>query len=246
MNYNDVYVDLFSTVLSSISLMPNLLGIAAYILTALGMYTIAKRRGLSNPWLAWVPIGNLWILGSIPDQYQQVAKNKKTNRRKILLWLYVAILVLTIIAVILFVAGIIQLVMNGHYFDPYFGYGFTNYMGAKADIAGAAVTVVAGLLLLFPLLVLIVVNAVFTFMAYYDLYASCEPKNATVYLVLTIFVSIVGAVFVFVCRDKDQGMQPPAGYQPPVPPYQPPVQFTQPSEQFYQPPVQDTAAEDNE
>ena len=30
-----------------------LFGIAAYILTALAIYTVSRRRGLRNPWLAW-------------------------------------------------------------------------------------------------------------------------------------------------------------------------------------------------
>ncbi len=29
-----------------------LIGIATYVLSALGLYTIAKRRGLNHPWLA--------------------------------------------------------------------------------------------------------------------------------------------------------------------------------------------------
>ena len=37
--------------------------IAAYIMGSLGHYTIAQRRGIKHPWLAWIPFGNLWILG---------------------------------------------------------------------------------------------------------------------------------------------------------------------------------------
>lgn len=42
-----------------------LLGIAVYVLTALGLYTIAKNRGMENPWLAWIPIAQLYIIGDI-------------------------------------------------------------------------------------------------------------------------------------------------------------------------------------
>ena len=44
------------------------IGIGAYVLWSLGVYTIAKRRGIRKPWLSWIPVGNLWILGSISDQ----------------------------------------------------------------------------------------------------------------------------------------------------------------------------------
>ena len=40
-----------------------LFGIAAYVLTSLAIYTISRRRGLKNPWLAWVPVVNCWLLG---------------------------------------------------------------------------------------------------------------------------------------------------------------------------------------
>lgn len=29
-----------------------------YIFESLGLYTIAKRRGIRHPWLSWVPLGN--------------------------------------------------------------------------------------------------------------------------------------------------------------------------------------------
>ena len=65
--------------------------IVSYILTSLGTYTIAERRGIRYPWLTWLPFGNLWILGSISDQYQYLTKGKTTNHRKILLGLSVAV-----------------------------------------------------------------------------------------------------------------------------------------------------------
>ena len=49
--------------------------IAMYVLSAWGMYTIANRRGIHRPWLAWIPVANMWILGSISDQYQLSVKN---------------------------------------------------------------------------------------------------------------------------------------------------------------------------
>ena len=41
------------------------LAIAAYVLMALGLYTIAKNRGMENPWLAWIPIAQFYIIGVI-------------------------------------------------------------------------------------------------------------------------------------------------------------------------------------
>ena len=66
------------------------MGIAAYVLTALAYYTVANRRGLKNAWLAWIPVANLWLLGSISDQYRYVVKGEYKSKRKILLGLGIA------------------------------------------------------------------------------------------------------------------------------------------------------------
>ena len=42
----------------------------------------------------------------------------------------------------------------------------------------------------------------------YDLYRSCEPSSAVLYLVLGILFSLCDAVFLWLCRNKDQGMPP--------------------------------------
>ena len=42
-------------------------GLILAVLSALALYTIAKRREIANPWLAWIPLGQAWILGSISD-----------------------------------------------------------------------------------------------------------------------------------------------------------------------------------
>ena len=41
-----------------------------YIFQSCSLYSIAKRRGISNPGLAWVPVAVVWLLGSVSVQYQ--------------------------------------------------------------------------------------------------------------------------------------------------------------------------------
>jgi hypothetical protein len=41
------------------------LGIIMYVFMALGMYTMAKKLSIENPWMAWIPIANAYILGKI-------------------------------------------------------------------------------------------------------------------------------------------------------------------------------------
>ena len=53
------------------------LGITVYILYSLGIYTIAQRRGIKHPWMAWLPVANMWVLGSIADQYRYVSHGQR-------------------------------------------------------------------------------------------------------------------------------------------------------------------------
>ncbi|MDA3844976.1 MAG: hypothetical protein PF505_00330, partial [Vallitaleaceae bacterium] len=42
-----------------------LVALAGYVLCSLALMTMATNRGIENPWLAWIPVGNMWILGQI-------------------------------------------------------------------------------------------------------------------------------------------------------------------------------------
>ena len=41
--------------------------VTIYVLGAFGAYRLAKRRGMQNAWLAWLPVGQEYILGKMSD-----------------------------------------------------------------------------------------------------------------------------------------------------------------------------------
>lgn len=158
-----------------------------YVLNAVGLYRIAKRRGIHHAWLAWVPIGCNWLLGSISDHYQYVAKQKVTSKRKVLL-----ILSLILVACLFVLAGgVVALVL------------------ATEGMAGDAAMVLAVALMLIAylgMLGLAIAITVFCYIAYYDLFRSCKPGNAVLFLVLGIIFNVTLAFFVFACSKSDEGM----------------------------------------
>lgn len=160
--------------------------VAVYVLQSIGLYSIAKRRGIHKPWLAWLPIGNMWILGSISDQYRYVVKGQVRNRRKVLMGLTIALLGLSVVMV----AAEVLLAMGGAAGSGFFAMGLL-----------AVIFIVA-------FFVLTVVGVVFQYICCYDLFRSCQKDNAVVYLVLSILVSIALPVILFLCRKDDQGMPP--------------------------------------
>lgn len=216
----------FAGVLLVIGLLAVAFGIACYVLESLGMYTIAKRRGIHNPWLAWIPVGNVWILGSISDQYQYVVKGRVRNRRKVLLGLCIGSVVLAVISI-----------------PAYVGMAVSEVLGNGTLSTGLGAVFVVNQLLT----AVGIVAAVFQYIAYYDLYMSCNPENAVLYLVLSILFSVAMPFFIFFSRKKDLGMpprkpQPTAAPQqiPQTPVWQKPVEPVLPPVEPFAPP----AAED--
>lgn len=179
--------------------------ILVYILQALGTYTIAMRRGINHPWLAWVPFGNLWILGSISDQYQYVAQGRVKNRRKILVGLQIALVVL----LLAFMVFAVYCVFQGTV-----GAALPESMGIMA----------LGMLAFYVvLMVLAILLSVFQYICLYNLFASCDPNSKVGYLLLCIFISVTMPFLVFSCRKKDYGMPPRRTEPTPCAPMDPPT-----------------------
>ena len=172
--------------------------IGSYVLQSVGFYAIAKRRGIRKPWLSWIPLGNLWVLGSISDQYQYVVKGKVKNKRKALLVLGILMAVACVVVYALFGALLVQVLC---YDDSMLAVDHT----AMLNMMGTALGMVAMLLILSGLAIAV---AVIQYIALNDLYRSCDPGNSVLYLLLSIFVNITLPVFVFVCRNQDRGMPP--------------------------------------
>ena len=165
-----------------------LFGIAAYILTALAIYTISRRRGLRKPWLAWVPVLNCWLLGSLSDQYQYVVKGENKSKRKWLIVLNVLKAILWLLLIILAIVAAGMLIVD--------------------DTREMIGMVIALLGLILPFVAVIIASCVIRYMALYDVYRSLDPGNAVLYLVLSILFSPTEPFFLFFNRDKDQGMPP--------------------------------------
>ena len=174
-----------------------LLGIATYVLTSLGLYTLAKRRGIKNPWLSWIPVINCWIIGSLSDQYRYVVKGEVKNKRKTLLALNIITGILSvamIVAVIVMIVGMIGAAMNG---------------AVEAVILEAMMGpafIMLGLCL--PLLGIGIATAVVRYIAMYDIYTSCTPQNNVLFLVLSILFPVTEPFFIFFSRNSDEGMPP--------------------------------------
>lgn len=184
-------------------------GMAVYVLRSLGLYTIARRRGIRHAWFGWVPVLRSYLEGCISDQYQYIVNGKNKAKRKVMLTLSIIQSVLGLGLITFYVLLIINVVSGavaGH--------------GDRA-ILSALLTSVAGMaVLLLLMLGVAIAYMVFHYMAMYDLYSSCCPENNALFLVLSIVFNVTEPFFIFFNRKKDDGMRP----QKPIPAFYTPVQ----------------------
>ena len=153
-------------VLRSLFGTPMLLSIAGYVLTALALYTIARRRGLKNPWLAWIPVADCWLLGSLSDQYRYVLKGEHRSKRKILLFFRVLITIMWISLMGLLVNLCFHAV-GGVFWDAMSDERMFQILHQAMNL----------LVLCLPLMGISIAYAVFRYMALYDIYKSLDPEN---------------------------------------------------------------------
>ena len=157
--------------------------LVGWILSSLSLHKVAKRRGIRHAWLAWLPIGREWVLGSVSDQYQHLVQGKITARRRILPILEAACIVVGIVYVVTTAMAEIMAVADGSVGGVLLAVGIPYLL-----FLGVAVT-----------------NMVFCQICNFDLYRSCNPQNAVVFLVLGIVLPVCQPFFYLACRKKDLG-----------------------------------------
>ena len=69
-------------------------GLVLYVLSSLGLMKIAQSKGIENPWLAWIPFANLYIMGKIVGPFKLIMDISKPE----------------VILPILFLCGVIPLI----------------------------------------------------------------------------------------------------------------------------------------
>lgn len=160
--------------------------VVSYVLGAVGMYRIAKRRGIHHAWLSWIPVGSSWLLGSISDHYQYVVKQKVTKRRKVLL--------------------ILSIICAGMGFVFGTGAGILTTAEIVGETAASVLSVALMVIGYLGLMGLSIAITVICYIAYYDLFRSCKPGNAVLFLVLSIIFNVTLPFFVFFISNSDEGM----------------------------------------
>ena len=169
--------------------------LVGWIIRSMSLHSIAKRRGIRHAWLAWIPVGSRWILGSVADQYQHLVQGKVTSRRKIML-------ILGAVSMVLY-----TVVYGFSFMQVFAGMGMLPMEQVETAVLAGAIPSMLGT-------VVGIVTLVFYHICNYDLYRSCRPNAATAFLVLGIIFAVCEPFFYLACRKKDLGMVVPQAEMP--------------------------------
>ena len=170
-------------------------GLVRYVLTGISLHSLSKRRGLEGGWLCWVPLIRYWVLGALSDHYQRAAQNLVRRRRRSLMSLMVGIFMSLVLGSIFFYTFLFLRAQmgSGRYVD-----------GASVSVLGVTAGLLAGAAVL-----MLLAFTVQKHIAFYQLYRSCRPKQAVLFLILGLVFSFLRPIFLMICRKQDQGLPKP-------------------------------------
>lgn len=85
------------------------MGLARYIMNALGILFMAKKVGIRNGWLGFIPIADLYLLGKIAD----VSAPKKNNAKRLLISQIVFVILSVVMIVSVLIIGVSAAIAAG-------------------------------------------------------------------------------------------------------------------------------------
>ena len=157
--------------------------LANYVMVSLSVYTLAKHRDIPNPWLAWIPVANYWMIGRLTNALDL----QKGLERK---W-HVTLLSLTLWSVGLTVVAYLSLIVAG------IAYSFIGYL----DL----------LPMILPFYLLIIVAAVVavalticTAICIFKIFEATVPQKAVRYLLCFLLVPLGAGICLLKARNADE------------------------------------------
>lgn len=182
-------------------LVMGIFALISYILKGIGMYTIAKRQGRDNAWLAFVPFARTYLHGELGGSIR--LKNRSIQNPGI--WLlalpFIYGAVFTVFYLILWVIGVGAILKLSD------GYGYGPSIGAGS---------IMGIIILFVIILVISilfqgVYKVFGILVNHQILEKFTSKNMSIaHAVLCAIIPLYESICLFVMRNKpyNPGMEP--------------------------------------
>ena len=174
------------------------IGIAIYLLESISVYKMAKSAQIKNPWLAFIPVANDWVFGTLAEKYKK--KNRtKSARFGIILPVLEGIVLIEAIALTIFTVISIKEI-TGYALDA---------VNTSTEMAPEQfMSLIPVIILYFALMAVAIAYAVVFFIALWRVYSSFDKSNATLYIVLSVIFTISVPIILFIIRNRKPEFDP--------------------------------------
>ncbi len=150
------------------------IAIITYLISAYPIYKMAKKMGRANPWLAWIPIANTYMMFAIPEKPVDLFNGKihfEDRSKAFLLWLAIT-------------------------------YGGSAIIGMASMVT--VIPILGTIIYMVLYMAYIAVIYIVKYVMYKDIYDTFMPdQNNVVFGVLTVFIPIVGIVMLWIAASKE-------------------------------------------
>ena len=174
------------------------IGIAIYLLESISVYKMAKSAEVKNPWLAFIPVANDWVFGTLAEKYKK-KNGTKSARFGIILPVLEGIVFIESIALTIFTVISIKEI-TGYALDA---------VNTSAEMAPEQfMSLIPVIILYFALMAVAIAYAVVFFIALWRVYSSFDKSNATLYIVLSVIFTISVPIILFIIRNRKPEFDP--------------------------------------
>lgn len=174
------------------------IGIAIYLLESISVYKMAKSAEVKNPWLAFVPVANDWVFGTLAEKYKK-KNGTKSARFGIILPVLEGIVLIEAIALTIFTVISIKEI-TGYALDA---------VNTSTEMAPEQfMSLIPVIILYFALMAVAIAYAVVFFIALWRVYSSFDKSNATLYIVLSVIFTISVPIILFIIRNRKPEFDP--------------------------------------
>ena len=174
------------------------IGIAIYLLESISVYKMAKSAEIKNPWLAFIPVENDWVFGTLAEKYKK-KNGTKSARFGIILPVLEGIVLIETIALTIFTVISVKEI-TGYALDA---------VNTSAEMAPEQfMSLIPVIILYFALMAVAIAYAVVFFIALWRVYYSFDKSNATLYIVLSIIFTISVPIILFIIRNRKPEFDP--------------------------------------
>lgn len=175
-----------------------LIGLALYLLESIGVYKMAKSAEIKNPWLAFIPVANGWVFGTLAEKYKK-KNGTKSARFGIILPVLEGIVLIEAIALTIFTVISIKEI-TGYALDA---------VNTSSEMAPEQfMSLISVIILYFALMAVAIAYAVVFFIALWRVYSSFDKPNDTLYIVLSVVFTISVPIILFIIRNRKPEFDP--------------------------------------